>query len=457
MSLHQLFSILRARRAAAGMILLVTLALALAWVLVRPASYKASAPVLVDVKMDPVGGTALQGMVAPSYMATQIDIVKSDRVAERVLQMLPADQEPVKSLKEPAARKAAPQAWMAREIQKKLDVKPARESNMVNISWTGGTPSEAARVANAFAQAYLDVSLEVKTNPAKRYAEWFDDQVKASRDRLEAAQSKLSAFQEQSGIVSADERGDYETARLNDLAAQLTALRNRSASSAGAANADNTSPLVNNLRQDVARLEAKVSENSATMGSAHPVMQALNAQLSALRARMSSESARVGDAAQGAFRSTKSREQELEKAVEAQKAKVLAMTKQRGQLSVLQREVDSAQKAYETVSASAAQARLQSLANQTNMVRIASAIEPTEKTGLSGMQTMVVAGMGGMLLALLGALLLELGNRRVRSVEDLAMVTRLPILGTVPTAGAALTPLRLAAAPRRLALARSLA
>jgi chain length determinant protein EpsF len=455
MSLHQLFSILRARRAAAGLILLVTLALALAWVLVRPASYKASAPVLVDVKMDPVGGTALQGMVAPNYMATQIDIVKSDRVAERVLQMLPPDQEPVKSLREPAQKKSAPHPWMAREIQKKLDVKPARESNIVNIAWTGSTPAEAARVANAFAQAYLDVSLEIKTNPAKRYAEWFDDQVKLSRDRLETAQSKLSAFQEQSGIVSADERGDYETARLNDLAVQLTAMRNRGTSSAGAA--DNASPLVNNLRQDVARLEAKVSENSATMGSAHPVMQALNAQLSALRARMSSESSRVGDAAQGAVRSTKSREQELEKAIETQKAKVLAMTKQRGQLSVLQREVDSAQKAYETVSASAAQARLQSLANQTNMVRIASAIEPTEKTGLTGMQTMMVAGIGGLLLALIGALLLELGNRRVRSVEDLAMVTRLPILGTVPTAGAALTPLRLPGAPRRLALARSIA
>jgi len=455
MSLHQLFSILRARRAAAGLILLVTLALALAWVLVRPASYKASAPVLVDVKLDPVGGTALQGMVAPSYMATQIDIVKSDRVAERVLQMLPADQEPVKGLREPAQRKSAPQAWIAREIQKKLDVKPARESNIVNISWTGSTPAEAARVANAFAQAYLDVSLEIKTNPAKRYAEWFDDQVKASRDRLESAQSKLSAFQEQSGIVSADERGDYETARLNDLAVQLTAMRNRGATSAGAA--DNASPLVNNLRQDVARLEAKVSENSATMGSAHPVMQALNAQLNALRSRMSSESSRVGDAAQGAVRSTKSREQELEKAIETQKTKVLAMTKQRGQLSVLQREVDSAQKAYETVSASAAQARLQSLANQTNMVRIASAIEPTEKTGLSGMQTMMVAGIGGLLLALIGSLLLELRNRRVRSVEDLAMVTRLPILGTVPTAGAALTPLRLPGAPRRLALARSIA
>src|SRR5512133_304759 len=316
MSLHQLFSILRARRATAGLILLVTLALALVWVLVRPASYKAVAPVLVDVRMDPVGGTALQGMVAPSYMATQIDIVKSDRVAERVLQLLPPAQEPIKGWQKEAAGKPAPQAWLAHRIQTRLDVKPARESNIINVAWTGSTPSEAARVANAFAQAYLDVSLEIKTNPAKRYAEWFDDQVKASRDRLEKSQDKLSAFQQQSGIVTADERGDYETARLNDLAAQLTALHNRGTASPGSA--DNQSPLVNNMRADVAKLEAKVSENSATMGSAHPVMQALTAQLNSLRSRLASESARVGGAAEGAVRSQKSREQELEKAIEAQ-------------------------------------------------------------------------------------------------------------------------------------------
>jgi len=452
MSLHQLFSILRARLAAAGLILLVTLALALAWVVVRPATYKANAPVLVDVRMDPVGGAAaMHGMVAPGYMATQIDIVKSDRVAERVLQMLPADQEPVRRWHEESLTKKAPQAWLARKIQSYLDVKPARESNIVNISWTGRTPAEAARVVNLFAQAYLDVSLEVKTNPARKYAEWFDDQVKASRERLEQAQDKLSAFQQESGIVTADERGDFETARLTELSQQLSTLHSRPRGGASA----ETNPVVATLRADVARLEAKVSEGGATMGSNHPAMQRMQAELGALRSRVSSESGHAGASAEAAARSVKQREQELERAIDAQKAKVLALTKQRGRLSVLQRDVDSAQKAFEAVSASAAQSRQQSLANQTNMVRITSAIEPTEKAGLTGMQTMLVAGIGGILLALAGVLLLELGNRKVRSVDDLAMVTRLPILATVPNAGAMLAPLRLGSSPHRLSLARS--
>jgi len=454
MSLHQLFSILRARRAAAGLVLLVTLALALVWVLVRPASYKAVAPVLVDVRLDPVGGTALQGMVAPSYMATQIDIVKSDRVAERVLQLLPPGQEPVKRWYKEAQAKKAPQAWLAHRMQAYLDVKPARESNIINVAWTGSTPGEAVRMANLFAQAYLDVSLEIKTNPAKRYAEWFDDQVKASRERLEKAQDRLSAFQQQSGIISADERGDYETARLTDLSNQLSNLQSRPRPGPGSAE---QSPVVATLRADVARLESKISEGGATMGSAHPAMQRMHAELSALRSRMAAESGNAGANAESALRAARAREQDLEKAIAAQKAKVLALTRERGQLSVLQRDVDTLRKDFETVSAAAAQSRLQSMANQTNMVRIASAMEPTEKAGLTGMQTMIIAGIGGLLLAFVGVLLLELGNRRVRSVDDLAMVTRLPILGTVPTAGAALVPLRLAGAPRQLALARSVA
>jgi polysaccharide biosynthesis transport protein len=72
---------------------------------------------------------------------------------------------------------------------------------------------------------------------------------------------------------------------------------------------------------------------------------------------------------------------------------------------------------------------------------------------------MLVALAGGLLLAMAGALLAELANRRVRSVEDLSMVTDLPILGVLPAPKARINPLRLATTPRRLALTpqRSLA
>lgn len=461
MSLHQFFSILRARRLLVALILLSTLALALAWIVLRPTHFTARAPVLVDVRTDPVGGSAVQGMIAPSFMATQIDIVRSDRVAQRVVEMLRIDKDPaeLKRWRERTEGKGSPQAWFARELQTRLDVKPARESNIINVSWKGDTAAEAARVANAFAQAYLDTSLELKTDPARGYAVWFDDQVKAARQNLSNAQTKLSAFQERTGIVSSDERTDYETARLNELSSQLTVVQGQTTESQSKRGGRDTvndvmqSPLINGLRGEIAKLEGKVEEGAAYLGANHPQMQRMRAELAALRGRLASETARITTSVDTSYEVGKSRERELQAAVAAQKARVMGLNKHRGELAMLQRDVDSAQKAFEAVSASASQSRLQSLTNQTNVMRIAPAVEPLEPSGPTAIQVMLIAAFAGLLLAIAGALLAELMNRRVRSVEDLSMVTQLPILATVSGTTVLDAPTLRLPSPRRLALA----
>jgi polysaccharide biosynthesis transport protein len=453
MSLLQFFSILRARKGLAGLILLMTIALAVGWALLRPQNYTARAPVLVDVRTDPVGATpSHMNIVSPSYITTQIDIVKSDRVAERAVKLLPADQPPLKTWRE-KAEKPLTQAQLAYRLQQGLEVKPARESNVITISWTGRSPAEAASVANAFAQSYVETSVELRTDPARKYADWFDGQVKESRDRLEKAQAKLSDFQQKSGILSADEKGDFEQTRLKDLSAQLMALEGRGRGGGGENSAAVVeSPHVNNMRAEMAKLEAKVQEASATMGSAHPKMQQMQAELGAMRSRVNTESSRVGSAATMSAAAVQARQREIQRAIADQKARILSQTKQRGELTVLQREVDTAQKAYETVSASAAQSRLQSLTTQSNVMRLASAVEPLNPTGPSPMLALLIAIVAGTMLAIATVLLLELANRRVRSIEDLSMVTQLPILAAVPAAASAFKPLHLPAS-RRLALA----
>jgi polysaccharide biosynthesis transport protein len=405
------------------------------------------------VRLDPVGATPLQGLVAPSFVSTQIDIVKSDRVAERAIKLLPPDQPPLKEWREKAAKKPKAESWLVHSIQQNLDVKPARESNIISIAWTGRSPTEAANVANAFAQAYLETSVEIRTDPAKKYADWFDVQVKEARDRLDKAQAKLSDFQQKSGILAADEHGDsFETTRLKDLTQQLMGLQDRGQRGGNDSPAVMASPLVNTMRGEVARLESKIQEASATLGSAHPRMQQMQAELASMRSRLASESSRVGSAANTSAAANKARQRELEKAIADQKTRMLSLNKERGELTVLQRDVDTAQKAYETVSASAAQSRLQSMSTQTNVMRLASAVEPLEPVGPTGIQALMVAAGAGTLLAIAIVLLLELANRRVRSVEDLSMVTQLPILAVVPAAASAFRPLRLPPS-RRLAIA----
>ena len=461
MTLHQFLLILRARYKVAVLIILLAISAALAVSLVLPKKYTAQTAVLVDVRSpDPVAGAGsapIQGLVAPSYMATQVDIIGGDRVAQRVVKMLKLDENPRTKERwmEATEGRGTLEGWIADSLQKRLDVRPARESNVINITYKGSEPEEAASVANAFAQAYLDINLALKTEPARIYAEWFDEQTKASRAKLEEAQARLSEYQQKAGIVSSDERVDYETTKLAEISSQLTTVQGDTTDSQSkrGSRGDTVaevmqSPLINGLKADVARQEAKVQEVSVRLGENHPERQRAESELAALKSRLASETARINASIETTYRVGKDRERELQGAVSAQKARVLALNKQRDELNVYRRDVESAQRAYETVSQSASQTRLQSLTNQTNVVRLNAATAPVNPSSPRLLVNLLIAAFGGTLLGVACALLLELANRRVRSAEDLVQMLELPVLASISSSmGAA----RLSG-PKRLAL-----
>src|SRR6267143_4058770 len=144
MSLWQFLLILRARFAMVLLILLATVATVVAASLVLPKKYTATAAVVVDVKSpDPITGTMLHAMVMPGYMATQRDIITSDRVAQKVVKLLKLDEAPGRKEQwlESTQAKGSLVAWLADGLQKKLDVRPSRESNVIDISYRAGDPA----------------------------------------------------------------------------------------------------------------------------------------------------------------------------------------------------------------------------------------------------------------------------------------------------------------------------
>jgi len=188
MSFIQFFSILRARRIMWVSLVLLTLVTTIAVSLLLPKQYKASATVVVDVKSpDPISGAVLQGMIAPGYMATQVDIIQSDRVARKVLSDLRLDQSP--ELRDQWMSETngngSFESWLAERIQRNLDVRPQRESNVIHIAYVATDPRFAAAVANAFVKSYLDISLELRVERAKQYSAMFEDQAAQARIKLE--------------------------------------------------------------------------------------------------------------------------------------------------------------------------------------------------------------------------------------------------------------------------------
>ena len=447
MTLQQFLLILRARYRAALLVFAVTVATTLIVSVLLPKQYTASAAIVVDVKSpDAVSGLLLQGMMAPGYMATQIDIINSDRVAKAVVKLLRMDESAVikQQWQDDTEGRGQLIDWLAALLQKKLDVKPSRESNVISINYTGTNPDFAAAVANAFAQAYIDVNLDLRLAPARQYATFFDAQTKAARDKLEVAQKALSAYQQKNGITSVDERLDFETARLNETSSQLTGIEGQttdSQSKRSNVRSDTVAevmqnPLINGLKADIARVEAKLTESSVNLGVNHPQTQRTVAELATLKAQLEAETRKITSSIETTYQVGKQREKQLKSALSSQKRKVLKINKQRDELNVLRRDIESAQRAFEMVSQRASQTNIESQTNQTNIAVLNPASAPTEPSKPRVFLNVLVSIFLGTLLGVGLALMLELTQRYVRSAQDLAEALELPVLGSIGSATA---------------------
>ena len=457
MNLQQFLLILRARYKIALLVLIVTVSATFAVSELLPRQYTATAAVVVDVRApDPIAGVTLPPF---GYMATQIDIIKSDRVALKAVKSLRLEENATVKAEwlEATEGRGKLDVWVANLLQKKLAVRPSRESNFVSIDYTGIDPGFAAAVANAFAQAYIETNIELKVEPARQYARWFESQGTTLRENLEKAQSRLSAAQQKHGIVASDERLDVETAKLNEMSTQLTIVVGQttdaqSKQKSGAA-ADTLpevvqNPLIQNLKADIARGEAKLQEVAGNLGKNHPQYKRMESELASLRQKLEAETRHITSGFATSRSVGKDRESELRAAIEAQRRKLLDLKRVRDELAVLTRDVEAAQKTYDTVSQRFNQQRLESQATQTNVAVLTPAEAPIEPSFPKPLRNTLLSIVLGTLLGIGAAIMLEMLDRRIRSAEDLAEMLPLPMLGVI---GNGKRPSRLALRPSSMA------
>jgi polysaccharide biosynthesis transport protein len=446
-NISQFVAVLRARWLVFVLVLVLTVLTTAGISLYVAKQYTASASVVIDVKPDPLSLTAFGGMASPAFMATQVDVLLSERVAKRVVRNLKLTELP--NIREQwqaeTGGRGSIEQWLATTFSSQLDVRPSRESNVIVVAYTAPDPQFAAALANAFVQAYLDTSLELRVEPARQYTGFFESRTKEARDNLEKAQAALSAFQNENGIVATDERLDVETARLAELSSQLVALQALSADSGSrqsqlaGAGADKlqevfANPVVAGLKSDISRLEGRLKELNARLGDKHPSVLEARANVDELRVRMDAEIKRVGGGVQVTATINRQREAQVRAELEAQRAKLLKFKTVRDDGAVLVRDVENAQRTYDALVVRLNQTSLESQTTQSNVNLLTQAVPPIEHASPRLGVNLLLAVVLGALLGVGIALALEMLDRRVRGDWDLEQVLGLPVLGVIPAA-----------------------
>lgn len=456
MNFSQFLRILQARKKIVLWTFFLVVGTTMAISLLLPKSYTATTSLVVNYKgVDPVTGLATPAQLMPGYMATQVDIISSHAVAVKVVQNLGLTNNAVikkqfEDEKENSQIKI--DDWLADLLVKKLDVKPSRESSMIEISYSGADPQFAAAIANAFADAYQDASLHLKVEPSRKAADYLLTQAQTFRDKLEAAQAKLSKYQQDNGLTSVMENLDVENAKLNQLAAQLVSVqsqamdsvaRQQNANAAGDASPDvAASPVVQNLKVSLAQATSKLAEAGNRLGQNHPQYLAAQAEVEKLRTQLDSEISRIRTSVGGNARIHQQSQAQLKAELAAQKQKVLDLNRSRDQLSVLQRDVESAQQAFNTVNQRLNQTSLEGKADESDISVLNPAIPPSSHSSPKIVLNSVLAIFLGAMLGIGFALISEMQDRKVRSAEDVLELLDLPVLSVIEDSQASLKKLK---------------
>lgn len=411
-----------------------------------PKQYTASALMVIEPRPTDVLGVSAPGqnMLGAGHLATQIDILRSDRVTLEVVRRLRIADSPAaqRQWREATGGRGTIEGYFAGIIGRNLDVRPSRESSVVTLSFTGGDPQFAAQAANAYAEAYVATNLELRNQPSRLFASWFDEQLKPLRAAAEAAQTKVSEFQQRHGIVAGDERFDIENARLAELSQQLSIAQSQavdtrarvegSAAAVSSVPEVSQTPVVQNLRADLLRAQTRLEQISQQFGSAHPSHVTARTEVEALQERLERELGHAQSTVASIAHVTDRREAELREAVAAQKARVLQAKALRDDLSTLMREAETAQRVFDVALQRQAQTQLDSQNTQAGAYVLNAATPPSEPSSPKTQRNMLLAAGLGLLLGLAAALLTEAADRRIRGPADVESGVQVPVLGSLP-------------------------
>ncbi|MFN7642011.1 MAG: GNVR domain-containing protein [Burkholderiales bacterium] len=428
-----------------ALVIAATAAIATLW----PRNYVATTSLMID------GGRARESLVdspsaaalSPGFLSTQVDVIRSQRVALAAVRMLGIERSEVaqRIFQQATGGRGSMEQFFAERLIDRVRIQPSQNSTVIEISLRAPDARFAADAANAVARAYIATQLDLKVQPAKEFATFYEAQSKAVRERFEAAQRKLSKYQRSNGIVSVDERLDVESQRLNELSTQFTtlqAIRSESAEKAQSAARMSdggqvlpdvlNNAVVSQLKSEIARTQARMSELTSQFGPRYPSVERLRDELATLESELRRHIDSVTNSLKRQHEVNLARESELRGALASQREKVMSLKLQRDEVAVLMRDVETAQRAMDTLSQRLLQSSVESESRGANVVQLDPAVEPlqpaTPNLLMVWLVGLLLAPMAGIVVATIASAL----DRRVLTTADLQRAMGCPTLAQVP-------------------------
>ncbi len=361
-------------------------------------------------------------------------------------QWLPLDIAPEEETQEPTDQQLRRQ--LAARIQANLEVKGGKQSEIINVSYQSPDPREAADVANAIADAYMEFSLDARLKGAKKTATWLNEQLAELRRKLRESEAALEAYQKSHGLVDSSQQQQIASTRLSTLNAELIkaqtqrseaeilynqvkALKGKRGDYASLGPVLN-SPSVRTLVQEESKLARRVKELSERYGEKHPKMIAARSDLNEARRALQREINKVVDNIAKKYRIALAQEQKIQRLIRQQQQEISELKGANFELARLEREVENNRRIYETFLARFQEADVSEKYDATNVRIIDPATVPETPYKPKKSLIIAVSVALGLFLGVLVAFLREALDNTFKTTDNIEEKLGIPTLGLVP-------------------------
>jgi len=327
--------------------------------------------------------------------------------------------------------------YVQRKLSKNLTIHQGQfGSQLINITAAASSPQQAALIANRVADTYREQEFARTSSPAVDRAKRYAAQLQQLTAKVQQAQGEYSAFHQRNGIVdTGDGKAAVDMATLAELEQQhLDAQRDtrmaesRNVEDLSAGDAVMASTLVQTIKTQLATQESRLAELQTTLGARHPQVVELNAQIAASRNILAREIGGYSKNAAMSVTAARQLEQKLQRAVAAQREKVLATAQLFDRAAKYRLELESAQAVYKRALDGYDQVMFASSGNYTNVDIVSRATPPVKASKPRRLSFLLLGVLAAGFLGLCLPLVYELTHRRMRCRDDYERDFGIPVL-----------------------------
>ncbi len=434
----------------------------------QPRVYSAQVSLIIDSKeprfldsqiQDVNNDTSSFYWANKEYLETQYRIIQSRSVSQRVVEKLGlmSDAEflgVAKIQDEKQRAEVMSRLDAVSMLQGKIKVEAVKESRVSLIKIEDSEPNRAALLANEVAQAYSDEVMAQKLKLTENASKWLDERRDNLSDSARTSELALYTYRKQADILALDDRASMVSTKLQETAKALTESQLRIASLkarvaairsvqsqqgaddrlwAEALPAARENLQLGKMKDRVFTLRNECTDLSSRYLADHPKLLECREKLGFAEHDFERDLSNIVIGSEAELKEAVEKERNLQAMFNSTKTEVFELEKKKVELDKFKQDADSAKRQYDSVYKRLKDIELSGLLRTSN-VRVLDAARPQMGPIRPNVPQGVLMGIiGGMVMGLGLALLLEFLDSSISSQADIEDRLGMTFLGFVPT------------------------